>query len=81
MDIYCTGCGEPWAVSCLADPLEHGLTVNGSRITRCGGCDTRPASEPRPARALAAEALGDLMPDDPDGVAAMLEDAEAWGLI
>lgn len=78
MDIYCTKCGEPWAIDCLHDAEGYGLTVRGTTIVACGGCGK---GGERPAVAAAAAALHDLMPDDPDGVAAMLEDAEAWGLL
>lgn len=80
MDIYCTKCGEPWDIDCLHDPAEYDLTLRGRTIIECGGC-LGVDIKSRPAVALAAEALGDLMPDDPDGVAAMIEDADAWGLL
>lgn len=80
VDTYCTKCGEPWAVECLSEPAEYELTVSGGMIVECGGCAGEPTGEP-PARAMAAAALHDLMPDDPDGVAAMLEDADYLGLL
>lgn len=81
MDIYCTKCGEPWGIDCLHDAAEYGITVQRGRIVRCGGCDSLAPDAPRSQRAAAADALHDLMPDDPDGVAAMLDDADAWGLL
>jgi hypothetical protein len=81
VDLYCTKCGEPWALDCLQDADEYGLTVSGSTIVECGGCIGVPTGSTPSATALIASALHDLMPDDPDGVASMMDDADAWGLL
>ena len=82
MDVYCERCGEPHEVECLAEPDEYGLTLAGKRIVACGACEWH-AAQGFPLRD-AAEIAGiaaDLMGDDIDGIAAMMDDARAMGLI
>lgn len=81
MDLYCTKCGEPWALDCLHETEEYQIERDRNTIVSCGCCEVNLAARPRPAIAIAAAALHDLMPDDPDGVAAMLEDADMLGLL
>ena len=83
MDTYCTKCGAAWDVSSIIDDAPaYDLIVRSGMVVECGACAGEDAPEDRPGRAKTAEALHELMPDDPGGVAAMLEDAErVWGMI
>lgn len=88
-DIHCVKCGEPWDMDCLHDMIEEqGLSYDDARVrffqNGCealgwGGCE-RPVSEGATMRAMASSAMADLLGDDVDGIAAMMEDAEAMGL-
>ena len=85
MDIRCTTCGEPWDTDTIheiaheeevsySEALDlfrkHGCTVLGARH------NTTPDADAAHLSTLAFELMG----DDIDGVAAMLDDAEALGL-
>lgn len=78
MDIYCTRCGEPWDLDCLHEPDEYGLKLAGRRIVECDACEWH-AQQGYPLRgtAMAAAAMHDILGDDTDGIAAMLEDMGA----
>jgi hypothetical protein len=74
MDTYCTKCGEPWDVDCIHDPDEYGLTLAGARIVECGACKWHAArGYPMRDHAALTAAMHDVMGDDIDGVAAMLD--------
>ena len=80
MDIYCTRCGEPWDLDTFHDVAdEQGTTweaaVAAFRSDGCGATGWCAPCEPRrTARGSATDALFDILGDDVDGVAAMLED-------
>lgn len=80
MDTYCTNCGEPWELDCLHDPEGFGLTLSGRMITACDACEWHAARgfKLRGTATLTA-ALHDVMGDDIDGVAAMLDDIRYMG--
>lgn len=91
MDIYCTtpGCNEPWDTYeisvALAEELET-TPAEAMRLFRAKGCAAFPGNrcantDGTSLRGEATAALFDLMPNDPDGVAAMLEDAEYLGML
>ena len=87
MDIFCTTCGEPWAVDSLHDAVEEGNASDyqDARMIFFGsGCGTlfnrRPCERPEtggPAamRATVTAALVDVLGDDLDGIASELEGA------
>ena len=88
MDIRCPKCGEPWDIDSLhdeADYLGETFQVVKTRFFAegCGevfgvsGCST----SKNPAAASVASLAHELMGDDIDGIASMLEDAEWMGLI
>lgn len=91
MDIYCTtpGCNEPWDTyevqTCLAEELDI-TPAQALKLFRRKGCAAFPGAQcavdpdANNVRGAATAALFDLMPDDADGVAAMLDDAEYVGL-
>lgn len=76
MDLLCTRCGEPW-------DLYHVLHEDPSGFDRVGGlirrCPTCPSEEPKldpqtRGRLASAAALAELMGDDVDGLAGVLDD-------
>ncbi len=84
MDIFCRRCGEPWDIAELHD-TEDGLTYDEA-VERFNteGCGAVFGGECAPVdglRTSAAGVLADLLGDDVDGQAAMMEDCEAVGLL
>lgn len=82
MDIRCPVCGEPWD----HDELHYveGMSYQTAWKTfRKRGCEVFGCehSEVHSNAAMAARMLYDLMPDDPDGCAAMLDELEYFGEI
>jgi Zn-finger protein len=74
-DLHCTKCGEPWEMDCLSEPGEYGLTVKGSRIVSCSACAWHAERGNLLAgTAAAAAAMHDILGDDIDGVASMMQD-------
>ena len=84
MDLNCGGCGEPWALDYVVHEEPEEFTRTGGHITRCPVCppvgSTTPLADGMRARAEAAAVIGDLLGDDLDGAAAMMEDAEMLGM-
>jgi hypothetical protein len=84
MDIYCPKCAEPVELDYLhtvADDNDTTFDVELGRFQTLG-CEAIGASHnPNKdnGRASAAAAMYDLLGDDIDGAAAMLEDFEALG--
>ena len=74
-DLHCTKCGEPWELDCISEPGEYGLTVKGSRIVSCSACAWHAERGNLLAgTAAAAAAMHDILGDDIDGVASMMQD-------
>lgn len=91
MDLYCLNCGEPWDISCIVevksgedDDPAWKLDANGYPIT-CPCCpkeNRRPKKlEKKNPRAVAGQIVADLLGDDMDGAACLLEDGEFIGLM
>ena len=86
MDIYCTKCGEPWDVDSLHDAVDEGRAFDWPEARErftfegCSLFGAKCATTPDTARAMASAALMEVMGDDIDGVASMLEDAEWFGM-
>jgi hypothetical protein len=75
MDLHCTTCGEPYDIECLREPDEYGITVEDSRIVKCSGCEWhRARGFPLKREAEVASAMHDILGDDIDGIASMMED-------
>lgn len=86
-DVYCPKCGEPWEVFSLAEVAEDsGRSFTDVRrdFTR-RGCqalagsyfgDVKCSAQVNGGRADVSSALFDLLGDDVDGVAAMLDDLD-----
>lgn len=94
MDIMCPRCGEPWEIDSIheevAERVYEGRTATYASVARefqSRGCaaftayGARCTGLPDKGRAAAASAMYDLLGDDLDGAASMLEDAEHFGLI
>jgi len=96
MDIYCTRCGEPWELDFIHDRVDEmkqdGETVNGQEPTfkrvkddfirrGCvalggGHCESSPS-----LRTEAMSALADVLGDDVDGIASMMDDLDFMGML
>lgn len=75
-DVYCGNCGEP----CEVYHLEHDMEPYYREMFKAGtGCDCckGKTQKVRPLRAMLASAMLDILGDDTDGIAAMMEDEEA----
>ena len=88
MDLYCTSCGEPWDNDTFHDVAEETdstyekvmreFRVKGCAVIPGQSCVPTPATNTdrtfglRPQDASAA--LFDMLGDDTDGIAAMMED-------
>jgi hypothetical protein len=87
MDIYCGRCGEPWDLDTFHDVAAEQSTTWDAAIAefRRKGCEATgwcgPCEERRTVRGDATGALLDILGDDVDGVASMLEDFDAFGLL
>jgi len=86
MDIYCPKCGEPWdldSIHEIADQDECSFDQARVRFRREGcvalGTSHSDDTDSGGLRALASGALMDLMGDDMDGVASMLDDFDYVG--
>ena len=75
MDLLCTRCGELWALEYVLHEGE-GFDREGGLIRRCPTCPSEePKLDPKTRERLAsATALAELMGDDVDGLAGVLED-------
>ncbi len=86
MDIYCGICGEPWDMDSLHDAVDEGRATSwkDARATferkGCGLWAVKCSTTPDTARAAASAVLMEVMGDDLDGVASMLDDAESLGM-
>lgn len=87
MDIYCPNCGEPWELDTFHDVAEERGTSWEEAISRFrrDGCVAtgwcKPCEPRRTMRGEAMAILGDLLGDDIDGLASMLDDADYLGLL
>lgn len=81
MDLYCTRCAEPWD----NDEFHYVAEEQGStykevaanfRAEGCKAVTGKLCERKATDMGLAAEAMYDLLGDDMDGAAAMLEDFE-----
>jgi hypothetical protein len=85
MDLYCPRCGEPWDNDCIHEEVEErnddSTYYTVLREFQQNGCvafreayGQGQCERTNSLRAGAAEAMYDLLGDDADGAAAMLED-------
>ncbi len=76
MDLYCKRCGEPWELCYVQQEMTPEEKERFHSGKGCPACFGKPV-EKRPFRAELAIALGDVLGDYLDGLAAEMEDAEA----
>lgn len=83
MDVYCQKCGEPWDVCELADgdPRDKKRFLRGEGCECCGWGRNAPRGFAKSGRAMAMSACADLLGDDVDGMAAMMDDFEYLGVL
>jgi len=76
MDLVCTRCGEPWDMHHVLHDEPAAFRRKGSVIRRCPACPPQMPDLCRADRARldAIRALGELLGDDVDALAAVLED-------
>ena len=85
MDVYCPRCGEPWDVYEFHDIA--GVTYNQAKDTfftkGCGFLfnDGVLCKNTGSRQAEVSALMYELMPDDVDGIASMLEDFEYAGML
>lgn len=76
MDIYCPLCGEPWDMDELHEVEDTDFETARKRFRR-DGCAVFGSTHNRPADTDTAEKsalLFDLLGDDIDGIASLMED-------
>lgn len=76
MDLICTRCGEPWEMDYVLHDDPGSFKRKGGVIFHCPAC---PKAVPKLDKETeykleVARALGDVLGDDIDGLAAELED-------
>jgi len=81
MDLVCCTCGEPWDMDHVLHEEPELFSRAGAAIVSCPCCTERkePLTEAERERLAAARELGELLGDDVDGYAAMLEDLRLEG--
>lgn len=85
MDIICPVCAEPWDMSELheAEGMSFTAANNLFHTKGCGavfGGSCKPVTDPGGRlRADVSAAMFDMMGDDVDGIAAMMEDFDMMG--
>lgn len=75
MDVFCANCGEPSEVYHVNHDMEPKYKKQFLAGTGCDCCKGVPV-ENKPARAEVAGALLDILGDDLDGMASMMDDFE-----
>lgn len=91
MDVYCAKCAEPWDVYTVYHELgdcDDGNTSNKEAhalFAKGQGCPScrwgKDAPKERPLKAEASSVMMDLLGDDLDGVASMMDDCEYMGMV
>ena len=74
MDLYCQICGEPWEHYHVVHEMEREEREEFLAGKGCDGCHGKVPEGGRPVTAQASAVLMDMLGDDLDGVAAMMED-------
>lgn len=86
MDVYCPTCGEPWEIDTFHEVAEEtdstfDLVRQDFRKRGCVALGMRPCKPSNDLRALASAELMDVLGDDIDGVASLLDDFEYMGML
>ena len=79
MDLICVNCGEPWSIDHVLHDAPHQFKRSGGVIRHCPCCSQKKAlTEEEKFKLESINALGELLGDDIDGLAAEIEN---FGLI
>lgn len=90
MDLYCVTCGEPWDNDCLHEEAEASDRSYSevARDFQRRGCEALVTAYGRqecsPSGSMRAAAMGamfDLLGDDMDGAASIMDDFEYMGML
>ncbi len=86
MDIYCPRCSEPWDTDEFHDIADEQETTydevrKNFRAKGCQALGMRPCAHQRTLRGDATSALMDMLGDDLDGVASLLDDFGYAGML
>ncbi|RMD67338.1 hypothetical protein D6833_00310 [Candidatus Parcubacteria bacterium] len=76
MDLYCMVCGEPWDVCYVQSDFTPQEKADFHAGLGCPSCEGKRPEGGTPFRSQLAAVAADLLGDDVDGIAAMMEDAE-----
>jgi hypothetical protein len=82
MDIYCQHCGEPYDACYVGSDMEHEAPNGKQRFLNgegCPCCDWGQGEAENDMRSLAMGACADLLGDDIDGMASMMDAFEYMG--
>ena len=80
--MLCVCCGEPWDVEYVLSEATDAFDREGALIRGCPSCHgTRPGdmTEERRSMLRVAVAAAELLGDDVDGLAALVDDLKALG--
>lgn len=84
-DIYCpkSGCGEPVEIDHFHEvpDMTFDQAYKAFQSKGCEGVGLTHSTGNTSMRSDASSAMMDIMGDDPDGIAAMLEDFEFFGML
>jgi hypothetical protein len=79
MDLICVNCGEPWDIDHVVHEEPEGFDRQGGLIRSCPCCAGKtlpPKSRDERHRLEAIKTVAELLGDDVDGCAAMIEDMD-----
>lgn len=84
MDIICPVCTEPWDISELHENDEGLSFSEANTLFHTKGCGAVFGGSCKPVSSLRGDvsaAMFDVLGDDVDGIAAMMEDFDAMGML
>jgi hypothetical protein len=93
MDVYCQRCDEPWDTYYVNFDMDEdsgpdefdGDTKPSERFKRGDGCPAckwgKNAPKQKSIRGMAMGAMAELLGDDMDGMASMMDDFEYMGML
>ena len=83
MDLFCQKCAEPWDLYHVENDMDYDDENGKARFKKGEGCPCcdwgKSAPKEQPLAGMAMGAISDLLGDDTDGVASMMDDLEYCG--
>ena len=76
MDVYCANCGEPCDIYHLNNDMEPKFRQMFKAAKGCDCCEGKKQEGEKPLRASLSSVAMDLLGDDLDGAASVLDDYE-----